>query len=129
MASSMPLPDEVFPPLDDHATLAVERRLAEVAHRFDASLRDRVTLLLLAAAEAIVKLADLDLVRQEADEERGSHTLALWEELAPVMSDTVQHVNEVIAGASAQFPAPAEDESLDDLDTAFGPGWGGAKQD
>ena len=123
----MPLAGEVFPPLDEHATLAVERRLAEVAQRFDAGLRDRVTLLLLAAAEAIVKLADLDLVRQEADEEQGGHTLALWEELAPVMSDTVQHVNEVIAGATAQFPAAPEDETVDDLDAAFGPGWSAGK--
>ena len=122
----MPLADGVTPPLDDLATLAVERRLAEVAQRFDAAVRDRVTLLLLASAEAIVKLADLDLVRQEADEERGGHTLALWEELAPVMSDTVQHVNEVIEGASAQFPPPAEEEGGEDLDAAFGPGWGGA---
>src|SRR5690242_4270987 len=106
MQRSVPSGDGSQPALDDHAALAVERRLAEVAHRFEAPLRDRVTLLLLAAAEAIVKLGDLDLVRQEADEERGGHTLAIWEEVAPVMSDTVQHVNEVIAGASAQFPPP-----------------------
>jgi len=119
----MPLTTDPAPALDDHATLAVERRLAEVAQRFEPGLRDRVTLLLLAAAEAIVKLADLTLVRQEADEEQGGHTLALWEELAPVMSDTVQHVNEVIGGASSQFPPPPEDENTD-LDAAFGPGWG-----
>ena len=51
----MPVAGEVFPPLDDQATLAVERRLAQVAQRFDAGLRDRVTLLLLAAAEALLK--------------------------------------------------------------------------
>ena len=117
----MPVAGEVFPPLDDQATLAVERRLAEVAQRFDAGLRDRVTLLLLAAAEAIVKLADLDLVRYEAGDEEGGHTLAVWEEIAPVMGDTVQHVNEVIAGATSQFPPPPEDESAGDLDAAFGP--------
>ena len=120
----MPRDGDAVPPLDEHATLAVERRLAEMAQRFDPALRDRVTLLLLASAEAIVKLADLDLVRHEADEEQGGHSLALWEELAPVVSDTVQHVNEVIAGATAQFPAPAGDESVDDLDAAFGPGGG-----
>jgi hypothetical protein len=123
----MPVAGEVFPPLDDQATLAVERRLAQVAQRFDAGLRDRVTLLLLAGAEAIVKLADLDLVRYEAGDEEGGHTLALWEEIAPVMKDTVEHVNEVIAGATAQFPPPVEDESAGDLDAAFGPGWAAEK--
>lgn len=125
----MPVAGEVFPPLDDQATLAVERRLAEVAQRFEPGLRDRVTLLLLAAAEAIVKLADLDLVRYEAGDEEGGHTLALWEEIAPVMKDTVEHVNEVIAGAAAQFPPPPEDESAGDLDAAFGPGWGPEKKE
>jgi len=76
----------------------------EVAQRFDEALRDRVTLLLLAAAEAIVKLGEVDFVRYEADEEQGGHTLALWEEMAPVTGSTVQHVNEVVAGATAQFP-------------------------
>jgi hypothetical protein len=129
MERSMPVAGEVFPPLDDQATLAVERRLAEVAQRFDGSLRDRVTLLLLAAAEAIVKLADLDLVRYEAGDEEGGHTLAVWEEIAPVMGDTVEHVNEVIAGATSQFPPPPEDESAGDLDAAFGPDDGARKED
>jgi hypothetical protein len=115
---------EVAPPVDDQVALAIERRLVEVAQRFDLGLRDRVTLLLLAAAEAIVKLADLDLVRYEADEEQGGHTLALWEELAPVMGSTVQHVNDVIAGATAQFPPPPQSQSEDDLDAAFGPASG-----
>jgi len=123
----MPGAGEALPPLDDQATLAAERRLAEVAQRFEAGLRDRVTLLLLAAAEAIVKLADLDLVRYEAGDEEGGHTLALWEEIAPVMGDTVQHVNEVIAGSTGQFPPPPEDESMGDLDAAFGPDTGARK--
>src|SRR5918912_726769 len=105
--------------LEDQVALDVERQLVAIAQQFDASLRDRVTLLLMAAAEAIVKLAELDLVRYES--EQGGHTLALWEEMAPVTSATVQHVNEMIAGATAQFPPPPEDESAGDLDAAFGP--------
>ena len=108
-------------PLEHNVALNVERRLVGIAQSFDAALRDRVTLLLMAAAEAIVQLADLDLVRFEGGQEQGGHTLALWEEMAPVMSSTVKHVNEVIAGATTQFPPPAEDESLDDLDAAFAP--------
>ena len=116
----MPKGGETVPPEGGQAGDGAERRLLEVARRFEPPLRERVTRLLLAAAEAIFKLADLDLVRHEADEEQGGHTLALWEELAPVMGDTVQHVNELIATASAQFPAPADDGDLD-LDDAFGP--------
>ena len=108
-------------PLDDNVASTVERRLVGIAQSFDAALRDRVTLLLTAAAQAIVQLADLDLVQFEAGQEQGGHTLALWEDLAPVMSGTVKQVNEVIAGATTQFPPPAEDESLDDLDAAFAP--------
>ena len=117
----MPVAPEVFPPVDDQVALAVERRLVEVAQRFGETLRDRVTMLLLAAAEAIVKLGEVDFVRYEADEEQGGHTLALWEEMAPVTGSTVQHVNEVVAGATAQFPPPPESSSEDDLDAAFGP--------
>jgi len=120
---------EVVPSPDGKVALEVERRLVELAQRFDVVLRDRVTLLLLASAEAIVKLAELELVRHEVDSEEGGHTLMLWEELAPVMSSTVQHVNEVINGATAQFPPPPEDESVDDLDAAFGPAGGQEKEE
>src|SRR6266576_1200511 len=92
---------------EDRADMAVEGRLLEVGGRFEDHLRERVTRLLLASAEAILKLADIDLVRHEADEEQGGHSLALWEELAPVMGSTVEHVNDVIDGITAQFPAPA----------------------
>jgi len=101
----MPGAPEEVPKAAEAAALAVEQRMVEVVQGFDEALRGRVTLLLLLASEAIVKLADLDLVRYEADEEQGGHSLALWEELAPVMSTTVQHVNDVIDGVSAQFPA------------------------
>jgi hypothetical protein len=63
----------------------------------------------------------MELVRHEADEEQGGHTLALWEELAPVVGTTVQHVNELSATALENFPAPPEKDALDNLDDAFGP--------
>jgi hypothetical protein len=121
----MPGPGQAVLPQEDQAALAVEGRLLGVAQQFEGVLRERVTRLLLVAAQAILELADLDLVRHEADEERGGHTLALWEELAPVMGSTVQHVNEVIANATAQFPAEADEDAADDLDAAFGPGAAG----
>ena len=125
----MPVAPEVIFPIENEVALAVERRLMEVIQGFDEPLRGRVTMLLLLSSEAIVELADLDLVRYEADEEQGGHTLALWEELAPVMGSTVQHVNDVIDGINAQFPAPSGGDEELDLDAAFGPGWGPAKED
>jgi hypothetical protein len=113
--------DPAILPADDEAARKVEERILAVAGAFGPSLRERVTRLLLTSAEAIYKLADLDLVRHESDEERGGHTLALWEELAPVMGSTVQHVNELIETATSQFPPPPETDHEDDLDDAFGP--------
>lgn len=124
----MPGPGQAVLPQEDQAALAVEGRLLGVSQQFKGPLRERVTRLLLAAAGAILKLADLDLVRHEADEEQGGHTLALWEELAPVMGSTVQHVNELIANATEQFPADEQEDAAGDLDAAFAPGGGAQPQ-
>jgi hypothetical protein len=117
----MPVRQEPALSPEDQADMAVEGRLLELGQRFEEGLRERVVRLLLASAEAILKLADLDLVRHEADEEQGGHTLALWEELAPVMGGTVGYVNELIANATDQFPPPPEKDPVDNLDDAFGP--------
>src|SRR6266851_2625086 len=117
----MPSAGDSVLPADDQAALAVEGRLLEVAQKFDENLRERVTRLLLACAEGIIKLAEMELVRHEADEEQGGHTLALWEELAPVMGSTVGYVNEQIANATDQFPPAPEKDAVDNLDDAFGP--------
>lgn len=118
----MPVREEPVLSPDDKAEVAVESRLLELGQRFEPALRERVGRLLLALSEAILKLADLDLVRHEADEEQGGHTLALWEELAPVMGSTVAHVNDLVASATAEFPPPPEKGDVDNLDDAFGPG-------
>jgi hypothetical protein len=112
-------------PIEDQAHLAVEERLRLIAADFGPDLRKRVTMLLMAAAEAIFKLADLDLVRHESDaEEHSSHSLAVWEELAPVMADTVNSSNALILTAQTAFPPKQHTEQEDDLDAAFGPSGG-----
>lgn len=112
-------------PLEDQANLAVEERLRLISSDFEPALRKRVTMLLMAAAEAIFKLADLDLVRHESDaEEHSSHSLAVWEELAPVMADTVNSSNALILTAQTAFPPKAHTDQVDDLDAAFGPSGG-----
>ncbi|HEX4382225.1 MAG TPA: hypothetical protein VH083_04725 [Myxococcales bacterium] len=117
----MPVERQTILSADDELAREVEGRILQVSAKFESGLRERVTRLLLTAAEAVLKLSDLDLVRHESNEEQGGHTLALWEELAPVMGSTVQHVNELIDDASLEFPPPPEADVEDNLDDAFGP--------
>jgi hypothetical protein len=121
-------PPPFAPPLlsvNELAARNVEGRLLAVAGRFAPELRERVQRLLVAAAEAIHKLADIDLIRQESGAEaQTSHSIAVWEELAPVMYATVESTNALCATAADAFPPPPETDPLDNLDEAFGPDLG-----
>jgi len=108
-------------PPEDAAARDVEERLRDLAGRFPPALRDRVNRLLFGAAQSILQLAEVDLVRFEAGSSTGSHTLVVWEELAPVMSETVESVNRLVAVAEEVFPARAEPDLDAGLDAAFGP--------
>jgi len=96
------MPVGILPP-EDAAARDVEERLRDLAARFPPALRERVNRLLFGAAESILQLAEVDLVRFESGSSAGSHTLALWEELAPVMSETVESVNRLVAVAEQRF--------------------------
>jgi len=109
-------------PPEDAAARDVEERLRHLAARFPPALSDRVNRLLFGAAESILQLAEVDLVRFEAGE--GSHTLAVWEEVAPVMSETVTSVNRLVAIAEEVFPPRPEGDLDEGLDAAFGPSGG-----
>src|SRR5438067_8937369 len=113
------MPVGILPP-EDAAARYVEERLRDLAARFPPALRERVNRLLFGAAESILQLAEVDLVRFEAGSSAGSHTLALWEELAPVMSETVESVNRLVAVAEEVFPPRAEGDLDAGLDAAFG---------
>src|SRR5438094_1301598 len=104
--------------------LPITRRLIVVAERFEDGLRPRVGKLFQAAKDATRQLAEMDLVRFEVDAEEGSHSLAVWEEVAPVMTQTVESVNRLITVAHEVFPPPPEADTLDNLDEAFGPSGG-----
>jgi hypothetical protein len=106
-------------PPEDAAARDVEERLRDLAGRFPPALHDRVNRLLFGAAQSILQLAEVDLVRFEAGSSFGSHTLALWEELAPVMSETVESVNQLVAVAEEVFPARAEADLDASFDAAF----------
>src|SRR5438105_6388162 len=105
--------------LEDDAQ-PITQRLISVAERFHGRLRERVGKLLQSAKDATRQLAEVDLVRFEADVEEDSHSLAVWEEVAPVMAQTVESVNRLIAVADEVFPWATEDEAID-LDAAFSP--------
>jgi hypothetical protein len=108
-------------PPEDAAARDVEERLRDLAGRFPPPLRERVNRLLFGAAQAILQLADIDLVRFETRPSGGSATLAVWEEVAPVMSETVESVNRLVAVAEEAFPPSGETDLESGLDAAFGP--------
>ncbi|HEX8704481.1 MAG TPA: hypothetical protein VF815_36960, partial [Myxococcaceae bacterium] len=59
-----------------------------------------------AAAQAIARLSDMDLVKYETDStDTGGADLSLWEEMAPVIRDTVMDVNALLNVIREQFPA------------------------
>src|SRR5437762_685826 len=105
--------------LNDRLTQEDPRTLEDLGKQWGLS-RERVNRLLFGAAESILQLAEVDLVRFEAGSSAGSHTLALWEELAPVMSETVESVNRLVAVAEEVFPPRAEGDLDAGLDAAFG---------
>jgi hypothetical protein len=108
-------------PPEDAAARDVEERLRDLAGRFPPALHERVNRLLFGAAQAILQLADVDLVRFETGPSAASHTLVVWEEVAPVMSETVESVNRLVAVAEEVFPPPAGSDLEAGLDDAFGP--------
>ncbi|MDY7230706.1 hypothetical protein [Hyalangium rubrum] len=59
-----------------------------------------------AAAQAITRLSDMDLVKYETDSTDTGADLSLWEEMAPVIRDTVMDVNTLLNVIREQFPAP-----------------------
>ena len=107
--------------LEDDAQ-PITKRLISVAERFHGRLRDRVGKLLQTAKDATRQLAEVDLVRFEADAEEDWHSLAVWEEVAPVMVQTVESVNRLIAVSEEIFPGKPENDFDEDLDAAFSPG-------
>jgi hypothetical protein len=58
-----------------------------------------------AAAQAIARLSDMDLVKYETDSTDTGADLSLWEEMAPVIRDTVMDVNALLNVIREQFPA------------------------
>ncbi|RJS16381.1 hypothetical protein DRW03_31065 [Corallococcus sp. H22C18031201] len=70
----------------------------------DRDVAERLRKVYLAAAHAIARLSDLDLVKYESPVVDSSPDLSLWEEMAPVIRDTVMDVNALLNVIREQFP-------------------------
>lgn len=80
--------------------------LVELLDRLpDRDLAARLDKIYTAAAQAIARLSDIDLVKYETSPAGESQDLSLWEEMAPVIRDTVMGVNVVLSMIREQLPA------------------------
>ncbi|AKQ66756.1 hypothetical protein A176_003668 [Myxococcus hansupus] len=70
----------------------------------DPAFAGRLRQVYVATAHAIARLSDLDLVRYESPVVDSSPDLSLWEEMAPVIRDTVIDVNGLLNVIREQFP-------------------------
>lgn len=77
---------------------------ALLALESDQSFAGRLGRVLEAAARAIDKLGDLELIKYEDAPIDASADLSLWEELAPVVGSTIADVNALLGELASQFP-------------------------
>jgi hypothetical protein len=81
----------------------------------DRAFAGRLRKVYLAAAQAIQRLGDMDLLQYETTTVEGAPDLSLWEEMAPVIRDTVMDVNALLTVAREQLPAPTPGGLADTL--------------
>ncbi|NVJ17195.1 hypothetical protein [Myxococcus sp. AM010] len=85
---------------------SLSARLEEILQSHpDPAFAGRLRKVYVATAHAISRLSDLDLVRYEAPVVDSSPDLSLWEEMAPVIRDTVMDVNGLLNVIREEFPA------------------------
>ncbi|WP_043711103.1 hypothetical protein [Corallococcus macrosporus] len=85
---------------------SLSARLEEILQSHpDPAFAGRLRKVYVATAHAISRLSDLDLVRYETPVVDSSPDLSLWEEMAPVIRDTVMDVNGLLNVIREQFPA------------------------
>jgi hypothetical protein len=65
-----------------------------------------------AAAVTLHQLSDVDLVRYEAPESETSWDLALWEELAPVIAETVTGINALVSTVRTELEPKGQGTDL-----------------
>jgi len=103
------------PPTTD----ALSPRLRQVLESIqDRAFAARLRKVYLAAAQAVVRLSDMDLVRYETTSVDDSPDLSLWEEMAPVIRDTVMDVNGLLQVIREHFPQNVEGGLADVVERA-----------
>ncbi|HZI11703.1 MAG TPA: hypothetical protein VE153_15075 [Myxococcus sp.] len=70
----------------------------------DRAFAGRLRKVYAAAAQAIARLSDMDLVKYETPVVDSAPDLSLWEEMAPVIRDTVMDVNALLNVIREEFP-------------------------
>ncbi|QDE90208.1 hypothetical protein BHS06_15240 [Myxococcus xanthus] len=87
---------------------SLSARLEEILQSHpDPAFAGRLRKVYVATAHAISRLSDLDLVRYETPVVDSSPDLSLWEEMAPVIRDTVMDVNGLLNVIREEFPVPS----------------------
>ncbi|KFA88390.1 hypothetical protein [Archangium violaceum] len=88
----------------DTPSLALPPKLEELLQSLsDRAFAERLRLVYSAAGQAIIRLSDLDLLKYETAHVEDSPDLSLWEEMAPVIRDTVMDVNVLLNVVREQF--------------------------
>lgn len=91
--------------METPSPIGLPPRLEEALQQLaDPHFAERLRKIYQAAAHAIGRLSDLDLVRYESHAEEAGTDLSLWEEMAPVIRDTVIGVNALLAELRLEFP-------------------------
>ncbi|MBX5484209.1 MAG: hypothetical protein IRZ16_20475 [Myxococcaceae bacterium] len=90
--------------MPDAAPQLSPRLLQVLASISDPVFAGRLKKVYLAAAQAVARLGDMDLLQYESSTVEGAPDLSLWEEMAPVIRDTVVDVNALLAVLREQFP-------------------------
>jgi hypothetical protein len=95
----------------ENAPAALAPRLEQLLQSLpDLAFSGRLRKVYTAAAQAISRLSDMDLVKYETDSTESGADLSLWEEMAPVIRDTVMDVNVLLNVIREQFPAQQQGE-------------------
>ncbi len=94
---------------NETAPAPLTARLEELLQSLpDRPFAERLRRVYAAAAQAVARLSDLDLLRYETTTVDDSPDLSLWEEMAPVIRDTVVDVNALLNVIREQFPQGKE---------------------
>lgn len=98
----------------ENAPAPLASRLEQILQSLpDQAFAGRLRKVYAAAAQAIARLSDMDLVKYETETTETGADLSLWEEMAPVIRDTVVDVNALLNVIREQFPVQPQAGSAD----------------